>query len=331
MLLQIQMPTELTYNEPLVSVLVPIYNSAPYLKECIDSILSQSYKNLQIVLVDDGSTDSSSDICLRYEIADPRIEFHRIQHSGISVVRNQLLDLAKGKYSIFIDSDDYYNDSSCLKRLVEFAENNDLDVSMFCSSCSDESGGTKILNRAQSIETFVKDVWIQSSMWTKLVRTSSWTNLKFDVDIECGEDVLMTWNLLNKIDRIGIIEGDFYYYRNNPNSITSGHFSDRIYSMHLVWDKIVDNCHQQFPELESLAIQKQMQCYEGLLCLAVKSRINSDSRISNIRNNIRRNIHLLFAKGKSIKYVSFMLLSTYFYDMTRTLFSRYISHINTIR
>lgn len=94
---------------PLVSVLVPIYNTGYYLGRCIESIISQSYRNLQIVLLNDGSTDNCKDICQKYSNLDKRIEYHVQLNCGIAASRNKLIFLASGQYSIFVDSDDWIN------------------------------------------------------------------------------------------------------------------------------------------------------------------------------------------------------------------------------
>ncbi len=216
------------------------------------------------------------------------------------------------------------------RKIGRICRKNNLEVCLFTNR-QDGNDDLKILSREQAIVTFLEDNCIPSSMWTKLVISSIFSKLKFNSHIECGEDVLMTWQLLNFITHIGVISAKFYNYRNNPSSITSGPFSDAIYSMHLVWDRIVEDCVHQYPKLERLAKQKLLQCYEGLLCSAIRSKTNLDHRINNIRHNIHDNIDLLFTKDKSIKYITFILLSVYFYDITRAMFSRHIRHINTIR
>ena len=94
-------------NNPLVSVIVPVYNVAPYLEQCLDSIVNQRYRNLEIILVDDGSTDESGAICDRYAEQDGRIQVVHKENGGQSSARNVALDMMTGEWVLFVDSDDW--------------------------------------------------------------------------------------------------------------------------------------------------------------------------------------------------------------------------------
>ena len=96
----------MTYKS-LVSILIPVYNASLYLKQCLDSILHQTYTNLQIVIIDDGSTDNSYAICHEYAGQDARIELYTQENKGVAVTRNNLIEKAKGDYILFVDSDDW--------------------------------------------------------------------------------------------------------------------------------------------------------------------------------------------------------------------------------
>ena len=112
----------------LVSIIIPIYNAAKFLDQCIQSVISQTYKNWELLLLDDGSVDESVVICEKYALKDNRIFVQHKKNSGVSDTRNRGLDLAKGKYIIFLDSDDYWNTHEILFRLVTLAEENNADI-----------------------------------------------------------------------------------------------------------------------------------------------------------------------------------------------------------
>ena len=115
-------------NTPLVSVIVPVYNVAPYLEQCLDSIVDQTYRHLEIILVDDGSTDDSGAICDRYAEGDSRIRVVHQKNKGLSGARNSGLDIASGEYVIFIDSDDYIWGGTIEGYISLFSQYADLDM-----------------------------------------------------------------------------------------------------------------------------------------------------------------------------------------------------------
>ena len=115
-------------NTPLVSVIVPVYNVAPYLEQCLDSIVDQTYRHLEIILVDDGSTDDSGAICGRYAEGDSRIQVVYQKNKGLSGARNSGLDIASGEYVIFIDSDDYIWGGTIEGYISLFSQYADLDM-----------------------------------------------------------------------------------------------------------------------------------------------------------------------------------------------------------
>ena len=115
----------------LVSVIVPIYNVEKYLRKCVDSILNQTYKNLEIILVDDGSPDNCGNICDEYALSDSRIRIIHKKNGGLSDARNAGLDIARGNYILFVDSDDYI-DETMVEKLYEALEKEKAEMSL-CS------------------------------------------------------------------------------------------------------------------------------------------------------------------------------------------------------
>ena len=111
-----------------VSIIVPVYNVEQYLEECVESIIHQTYTNIEIILIDDGSTDRSGTICDLCSTKDERIKVIHKDNGGISSARNCGINVAQGKYLIFVDSDDYWCDNDILTVLSDLAENNSLDL-----------------------------------------------------------------------------------------------------------------------------------------------------------------------------------------------------------
>lgn len=126
-------------TKPKISVIIPVYNVEKWLNKCVDSILAQSYENFEVILVNDGSTDKSGDICDKYLKEDNRVKVFDILNSGQSVARNIGLKEAKGDYILFIDSDDYISDKAIIEKFINILDSNNYDF-IYTSYCRFEDG-----------------------------------------------------------------------------------------------------------------------------------------------------------------------------------------------
>lgn len=208
---------------PLVSVIVPVYNAKDSLCQCIDSILSQSFTNFELILIDDGSTDGSKDICDNYALRDARIiTFHKL-NGGVSSARNKGLDLAKGEFVTFIDSDDYVCTSFLESLLID--EKADLVIGSYIGV---EGKNTNIpfsleadyLNDTLSIGLFLQknlSSFILRVPWGKLFkrRIIDEFNIRFDERLFFGEDTIFVQTYLLKVKSIECVK-DTYYIYNQP-------------------------------------------------------------------------------------------------------------------
>lgn len=127
-------------SAPTVSIIVPVYKVEKFLRECVDSVLSQTFTDFELILVDDGSPDGCPSICDEYAASDTRVISLHKQNCGLSSARNYGMDRAKGKWIIFLDSDDLWGQPDGLRKLVEYAEYYDLDILRFEYQAIDEEG-----------------------------------------------------------------------------------------------------------------------------------------------------------------------------------------------
>lgn len=142
---------------PLVSIIVPVYNVEPWLNKCIDSLISQSYKNTEILLINDGSTDRSGEISDEYSRTDSRIKVIHISNNGQSVARNNGLDISKGEYVLFIDSDDYLCDREIIEKFVNILNNSKCDF-IYTSYCRFNDGNENEITEILPINLTNKDI-----------------------------------------------------------------------------------------------------------------------------------------------------------------------------
>ena len=220
--------------QPLISIIVPIYNVELYLERCVQSILNQTYTNIEIILVDDGSPDKCGKICDELAQKDARIVVIHKPNGGLSDARNAGLDLAKGELIGFIDSDDYIHPemySILYKNMID----NDADLSM-CDYKAVESPGAEIFdfdnntttyNNIEALEmlfTYYCQVFVIA--WNKLYRKEVFKELRYTKG-KIHEDELLTYKILHQANKIVYSDARLYYYFQSPNSIIHSQFSEK--------------------------------------------------------------------------------------------------------
>lgn len=321
--------------ESLISVLVPVFNAAPFLRRCVDSILSQNYINFELIILDDGSTDNSLDVARQYP--DSRIRVYSQPHSGIAETRNRLLRLASGHYIYYVDADDWI-EPDALKTLHGYAQLHDLDILIcghveqtFPSTLNFSESDIIAINRTQAVERFLTSMDIPSAMWSKLIKTATIRPLAFDPCVHYGEDTLMTWCLINNARRIGLTNYRPYHYTDNAKSITNSPFSDLTYSLKRVWDIIVEETGVQWPTLKTFARQKQIYSYSWLIYTALRTGTPFDNRIKILLIKLKADRTLWSTAITSPRQLLFTHLATASYTLVRYILAPIRSKMPALR
>lgn len=218
--------------ENLISVIVPVYNTALYLGRCIDSILAGTYEDLEIILVDDGSTDSSGEICDTYADRDPRVRVLHTENAGLSAARNRGLDTASGEFISFVDSDDYIH-PEMLQKLHEAIRETGAPMSICSYIYVDEGAGKKFENKGvpkndrvfRTREILTEELfkpyhayWI--AVWAKLYRAEIWSNIRFP-EGKCYEDLFAMPLVYLSSENCACIDLTGYYYMQHADSIVN--------------------------------------------------------------------------------------------------------------
>ena len=306
----------------MVSILVPVYNSEKYLRQCLGSIVNQTYKDLQVVIVDDGSIDNSLSICREYADKYEFIEVYHQGNAGVASARNALLDKAKGDYTIFIDSDDWI-EPDMIEGLLHYIAEYDLDIAI-CGSVSEYNDSATAVdtsycsplidNREEAVKKFILHKELNGSLWNKLVLTSLFHNLRFAKDIWYGEDALMMWQVLQRVNRIGTVPIDYYHYRMNDASISHQAFGPKKMSGHQVWATIYADTCRDWPQYRQIAKAAYAISDMWLLFYAALDKYPFDKNISHFQRHVRENIidilraqHIkvnkkVFALGMALSY-----------------------------
>ena len=218
--------------ERMISIIVPIYNTCKYIKECIEGVLRQSYDSWELLLLDDGSYDGSSDICKTYCEKDCRIHLITKANTGVSSTRNIGIDIAEGRYLMFLDSDDYWQDNNILQVLLDLAEQNCLDVVRGEHVEVDANGSYMmqsryLLSRMQydglllDSYTFYKEI-IKDEYFSVLClfRKSTIGNIRFNENRFFLEDAEFYLDLCSKSLRCMYVPQVFYAYRKHGDSVS---------------------------------------------------------------------------------------------------------------
>lgn len=211
-----------------VSIIVAIYNIEEYIEECINSLLNQTYENIEIILVDDGSTDKSGAICDKYASAPQNIKVIHKKNRGLSEARNIGILEATGEYITFVDGDDWV-DKTAIRTLVWLLEENKADVSSIIRNGHQFSSGEVIIGDGKRMLLHMLNTVCFES-WGKLYKKSLFDNIKFPEGKIC-EDLYSLPSIMLKSNKIVVYHKGLYYYRKREDSITSMMYKNNFYDL----------------------------------------------------------------------------------------------------
>ena len=248
--------------KPLISIIVPVYNVEAYLAKCVDSILAQTYTNLEIILVNDGSSDGCGRICDEYAKQDKRIKVIHKQNGGLSDARNVAIDVATGEFITFIDSDDYVTDDYIMT-LYSLIEKYECKVSIALYNTFVEGSKPKVVNRVyiedcqtniKAIEEMFYQEKYDTASWAKLYHSSLFaTGIRYPKGI-VYEDLATTYLLIFQSDKVAFCNRRIYNYLLRRDSIEGSSFSSKK------MDSALKVCELMESHLDILG--KVMQAYQ---------------------------------------------------------------------
>lgn len=245
--------------QPRISIIVPIYKVEPYLRRCVDSILHQTYQNLEVILVDDGSPDNCGAICDEYAAKDPRVRVIHKENGGLSDARNAGMAIMTGAYISFVDSDDALP-ADALEYMLRLAVKEQADLVIGenirfeeeLPDVKDEVATVSVRNREETMEDFFRN---GCAAWGRLYRREIHEGILFPVG-EINEDEAIVLKILDNCEKVVNTSAVVYEYRCRPESITTASFSEKK----LDWAKHCrDNLafvRERYPELEQLAVAR---------------------------------------------------------------------------
>ena len=231
---------------PKISVIVPVYNTEKYLHRCIDSILSQTFTDFELLLINDGSKDSSGAICDEYAAKDNRVRVFHKENGGVSSARNLGLDNAQGEWIAFVDSDDYMF-PDMLERMLSALELKKSDI-VICGTTETGGGYWKpIADRDYSIEelktdfVYILHTELLSPVWCKIYSRDKIGDIRFKNDVSFGEDLMFNLQYLAICEKISFLEDSpFYHEKGNDVSLVVKFNRNRLLDIEKVWIVVDD-------------------------------------------------------------------------------------------
>lgn len=286
-----------------ISIIVPVYNVARYLRSCLESIINQQFCDIEIILVDDGSKDISGNICDEYAKRDKRIKVIHKKNEGLSEARNEGIKIATSEYIGFVDSDDKIDLDFYFKLYKSLKEGeSDIAVAGIQHFSDDKMLNLRTVEKAgvyskeEAMRELLFSQHISNSVCNKLFKRELFGEISFPVG-KLYEDEYVTYKVFDKANKVSIIKNTCYYYRYNNESITHSEFSEREFDrIYASLDKI-KFCKEKYPQLKKYA-----RCYLVYDCISALSKMKYYKKMYNqvILNNIRGNLFCYLRGDNSI-------------------------------
>lgn len=313
------------------SVIIPVYNCEKYLKRCIKSVINQTYKDFELILINDGSTDGSRVICKWAEEKDHRVIFIEQENKGPSAARNRGIEKATGDFVIFIDADDYI-EKSCFRELQDFLQNNDVDIlfkgfkfeNQRTGEILDEVALSKGVYDKSEFHSIIKkliDNDLFGYTWCKVIKTKIFVefNLRFNINYSLHEDLLLICQACEKVESIGVLDTTSYHYTKDEHTLCTKFRNNMIENMEYVNEQVFSFYKRiNIDNIDKMIVQRAVfSIYLILKNYAIKSDIQRDDdkfrqllegkTIAEIK--LRREIYFDAIKGKKKWIIYFVCMS----------------------
>ena len=296
-------------DNELISIIVPVYKVEKYLEKCVNSILKQTYTNLEIILVDDGSPDKCGQLCDELAKTDDRIKVFHKENGGLSDARNYGVERANGEYIGFVDSDDYIHE--CMyEELYKAIKKSGTSIA--------ECGVTRVykntlrphyvgedyflvLDREGYLKEYLENKRLYGSAWCKLIHRDLAKKIKFPTG-KIYEDAFYTLELLKTVDKYTLISGNYYYYYIRENSITTRSFSSKDMDYIEIMNEIEDYTLANFPIFKEQLLVRLTFAYISIFNQLLEvDNYKRKSEYKILKNKLKDNYFKVLSNKKAPK------------------------------
>jgi len=305
--------------DDLITIIIPVYNARIYLEKCVITILSQTYTNLQIIFVNDGSTDGSGDICDEYAARDARVNVIHQENKGASAARNAGLNYARGTWIAFVDADDFISPYYIEDMHKAAGDNCDMVIcrAAWVNNGNDDNepfrrdaNVRRITGREACMRNFGKDVILYNSVWGKLFKARLWEGLRFP-EGKINEDMYISHALLYRAEYITIMEAVLYAYFQSEESVMRSAFSPKYLDILDAWQEAA-RFYNEKREYDLENIARRVYCSRVLdaRCICGKLIPNEKETLRRLRLRAAE----AYREAKPVKgYIDCNTLITYAY------------------
>ncbi len=282
--------------EPLISVIIPVYNVEKHLRKCVESIISQSYKNIEILLIDDGAKDASPAICDEYAQKDSRVKVIHKQNAGVAKARNTGIENAAGDFFCFIDGDDHVH-PDYIRCMLDVHTKTGAEISMCSYVYAWSDGRTKQTRNTQYssehiFENSGKDA-LREMLYGRIYAPACYGKLfRKDISVcfpafSIGEDMLASADYLLQADNVAMVNAPMYYYMQHDESVMHTVNPDKLYDLVITGDEmmklVTEKCPENIKAAKYYIVEKNMMALMKLHGMA-----NQSDRIKHIEENIKK-------------------------------------------
>lgn len=307
-------------NNPLISVMIPVYKTKDYLRRCVESILNQTYGNLEIILVDDGSPDESGALCDQLALEDSRIRVVHKENGGLASARNAGLDVMTGEYAAFVDSDDYV-DSQMLQGLYDLCQTHQAQIACCGIERVNDQGHVNyfnentedslLMNREEAMKELLDNYRVTNSLCDKLIHRSVFDDLRLTESL-IYEDFDVMYRCIHRADRVVYTGAPYYKYYLSQGSILRSTFNAKQFDLVTAARKRKSFFEQEYPQLLDMLRAKFLEMGLEILyqsrntpsCHQMRQELEAE-----LRQILRENPDLPMGKNIKIK-VQFFKLGT---------------------
>ena len=280
-------------KEELISIIIPVYKVERYINRCIDSVLNQTYKKLEIILVDDGSPDQCPKICDNYAKIDKRIKVIHKKNGGLSDARNAGINIANGKYISFIDSDDWV-EKDYIQKMYDMLKKYNLQLVIgdvlvqYDSGLNIDYSKNKqyVISKEKEFEKMLYGIRdLDNGAWCKLYSKELFNKIRYPVGM-LYEDTATTYKLIDQTKSIGICSFALYHYMKRVDSITECEFNEKKLTLIDVTEEMTRFLERKYPSLSNACIRKRTWSYLSTLSqLSYKKELTAREKM--ISNDLR--------------------------------------------